>query len=838
MADKKDKVTHALWGNVKETDFDYESNIIDADLAEYDLEAMTIFSKNVNLFRHLPRLQDSLKPVERRILYVAYQLKLWPNTAPKKSASIVGEVTKCHPHGDMSIYKTAVGMAQPWKTPLPLLQGDCNFGNDAYPDAFASMRYTELQLTRYAYDCFFKDFDEDCIETIFNTALDGDEPMALPARYPNILINGGFGIAIGNAFCIPTYNINDVVKLCKRLIDNPDHPDIFINPDIPTGCDIVDNGSLREICETGTGVLKMRATIDIEEDPKKSNVWILRVRNIPWMASLRTIHEKLIELTKDGTLPIKDIQDHSYPVIEKDKDGFKRNRKIIDYQIFINKAHDPKVIRNKIYKMTELEKTISVNFKVVEDALSIGKLNMRDLILAWLDARREYKRRLLNKRISEINARLSFLDVLIDLTSSDEKSSRTITIIRNSSSATAVSELMKLANMNSYQASKVFNMSVSSFATDAQRRYVEEREKLRNELEQVMKKIKNPKHIDEEIKEELDELLRYATPRKSRIISEEDGIQVSDTDHFVVITKQGMIKKLPHNPSSTRKTPSLGAFKNADYPIHGFVINNHDSLFMLDSFGRYSCVPVHTIENNEPSQYGSTIYDVSKLNGQIVSAFEHFSPDTNDFINDKLKCKVYLVTLTRNGYLKKTPITEFNNTRNVKNSKAMKLRDDDSLVCGRILLDDGNMDLLIYTEQGYFSYISSDDIAEQSKDSMGLQSIKLEDGDACAGMCVVGKNDQYLLVVTEKGCMKRCEIDYLGKPGKRKVTSYLTTLDVNDKVIYVDGIKDDAKITVCTRTDYQDFTVEEVPLRTRKAKCAKMVSVPLGNNIISVNIQF
>jgi DNA gyrase subunit A len=835
--DNESNKARYLWPkDINDSDFYNESNLSDEDLGEHDLSAMTIFSQNVNLLRHLPRLQDSLKPVERRIIYAMFNIGILPTSKPRKSQRIVGDAMFYHPHGDQSIYKTVVGLAQPWKNPLPLIHGIGNFGDDLAPDGYAQMRYTEAKLSKYAYDCFFKDFDSDCIETIFNTAADAEEPLALPSRYPNILINGGFGIAMGNAFCIPPFNIIDIVKLCKRLIHDPNHPDIYINPDLPTSCDIVDNGSLREICETGNGVLRMRAKIDIEEDPKRPNVWVLRVKSLPWMASISSIEQALVKLTKEGILPIKDIQDESYPIITKDAEGVEMDRKVIDYKILINKAHDPKVIRNKLYAKTELSKSISVNFKVVEDALSIGRLNMRDLVLAWLDTRREYKRRLLNKRIVKINARLSFIDILLVLTSEDH-AAETIRIVTRTNSENAVEALMKHAHMSSFQATKVMDLKVNGLTPDARLRYIKEKETLRDELDRIMKSIKNPKSIDEEIMSELDELLKYASSRRSAIIESESGIQVSNTNHFVTITKLGMLKKLPYNPNSNRKTPALGVFKTNDYPVHGIVINNHDSIVMMDSLGRYSCIPVHTIENNESSQYGSIVYDIAKLNGEIVSAFEYFSNDTEDFVKENIKRKVYVVTLTKNGYLKKTPMAEFNSSRSVKNAKAMKVREDDSLICGKILIDDGNMNIIIYTEKGQFSYISSDDIAEQSKDSMGLLSIKLDPDDACVGMCVIGNSDQYLLVVTDKGNMKKCELDYLGTPGKRKISSYVATLDVNDNVTYIDGIRDDDQVTVCTRTDYQDFMVENIPLKPRKSKCVKMISVPLGNNIINVTIQ-
>jgi DNA gyrase/topoisomerase IV subunit A len=302
-----------------------------------------------------------------------------------------------------------------------------------------------------------------------------------------------------------------------------------------------------------------------------------------------------------------------------------------------------------------------------------------------------------------------------------------------------------------------------------------------------------------------------------------------------------MIKKLPYRPDimMRKKTPSLGAFKNQDYPLHGLVINNHDSLMLFDNFGRYSCVPVHEIESTEPSQYGSRVFDATKLNGEVVEAFQFFSEDLQSFVKETLNGTISVVTLTKNGYMKKTPIEEFTKSRNQKNVRAMKIREDDELITGKLVIEKENQtaNMLIYTEKGSFAYIRSDQIAQQSKDASGLLSITLDPDDACKGICIIGENDQNLLVVTEKGSMKQCELGYLGEPGKRKVSSYLTTLEPTDKVKYVDAIEDNVEITVCTRTTYQVFRSEDIPVKTRKAKCVKLVPVPLGNNIISIGIK-
>ena len=841
---KKDKRKYdSLWDGITEKDFiNEEDNIIDEDIADYDRQAMIYFSQNVNLLRHLPRLADSLKPVERRGLCALYNTRTLPDAKQKKSSRIVAETMLSHAHGDGSIYGTLAGMVQPWKNPVPLIDGvDTNFGNDEHPSGYAQMRYTEMKMSKYAYECFFKDYDEDCIETVFNTAKDDYEPLALPSRYPNVLVNGGFGIATGNAFCIPTYSIPDIVDLTKRLLKNPDDDNIYIIPDSPTGCDIVDNGSLREIADTGTGVLKMRSTITIEENPKRPNVWILRVHNLPWMTDIDAITKTLSKLTRDGVLPIKDIEDHSYPVKVVDPNGGKMTRKNIKFDIIIGRAHDPNQIRNKLYKLTQLEKSLSVNFKVVEDALTISRLNMRDLVIAWIYTRREYKRRLLNKKISKAYARLSLLDILIVLTSKDNLE-KTIKIIKNNNESEIIKALMKTKeiSINSYQAEKIADMRLRAFTKDANARYKDERKSLKEKLDYYIKMSKSPKLIDEEISNELDGLMKYHIGRRSNIVEENTSVPIADTDHFITITKLSMIKKLPYNKHvmEKKKTPALGAFKNQDYPLHGLVINNHDSLMMFDNFGRYSNVPVHEIDSTEPSQYGSTIYDVAKLNGEIVEAFEFFTDDLQECLKTKLNASASIVTLTKNGYLKKTPIEEFTKSRNQKNIRAMKIRQDDELISGKIVLDVNGrgVNMMIYTEKGNFAYISSDQIAEQSKDASGLLSINLEPDDACKGICIIGDMDEYLLVVTEKGSMKKCELGYLGTPGKRKVSSYIATLDPTDKIRYIDSIPSGCDVTVCTRTSYQVFREEDIPVKPRKSKCVKMIPVPLGNNIISVGI--
>lgn len=831
---------NTLWGDITEQDFlDESDNIIDVDTKGYNKDQMTTFLQNVNLMRHFPRVGDSLKPVERRGLYTLYKDKSFIGTKPKKSAIVVGDTMSLHPHGDSSIYGTLVGLSQHFKNPVPMVQDYSNFGNDENSQGYAHMRYTEMTMSKYGYDCFFSDYDDECIEKIFNTTKDDMEPLMLPSKYPNILVNGGFGISTGHSFCVPCYPIPDIVKLFKRLLYNPNYDNIYLLPYSPTGCDIVDNGSLREICDTGNGKLKMRSTITIEENPRKPNIWILRVHNLPWMTNMDAVMKSLTKLTKEGVLPIKDVHNYTYSVIEKSPNGGTYTRRQIQLDIIINRAHDPNQIREKLYKKTPLQKTIAVNFKVVTDALEIDRLNMRDLGLLWIDIRREYLRRKVNKKIARLSAQISLLEIMIFLTDKDNLE-KTVKIIKSNDATDAVKALMKWkeVHINSYQAEKIAESKLRAFSKDAHEKYKKELDQAKKDLKKYQNMTKSTKMIDEIIECQLDELLKYSvSDRKSRIVSEQSSVEIPNTDHFVAITKLGMIKKLPYDERivTRKKSPVLGAFKNQDYPIHGITINNHDSLMVFDNFGMYSCVPVHEIESTEPSQIGSRIYDTFKLNGEIVQAFPFINHDLESFVKETLG-DIYIITLTKNGYLKKTPIDEYTNRRNQKNVRAMKIRENDELVAGKVIIEKKGTgsNLMIYTEQGNFAYIHSGNIAEQSKDSSGLLSIKLNPDDACKGMVVIGEDDANLLVVTEKGCMKQCELGYLGQPGKRKMSSYLTKLDAGDKVYFVDAVEDDIEITVCTRISYNIYRSADIPVKSRGSKCVKIVPVPLGNNIISV----
>ena len=814
MGKKNKEPSNALWTGINEDDFYTERNIEPVDMASYDLDAMTIFSANVNYFRQIPRLSDSLKPVERRILYTMYRSGNKPGHK-QKSGTIVTNAMILHNHGDC--YSTVVAMTQRWKKPLPLIDGKGSFGTES-SELYAAYRYTEAMMSKYAYECFFEDYDSDCVEQLFNTASDSYEPMSLPAKFPNILINGGIGFTVGNAFCIPPFNINDIIENCEKVMKDPECPDVFMVPDFPTGCNIVDDGQiLREICDTGKGTLKIRAVINVIEKPK---VWELQVTNLPWYVSLDTINSKLVALTKAGTLPIKDIKDHSYPIkLPNGSIGSK-----VDYRIVIDKTHDPYAIIDKLYKMTSLQKSLAVNFKVVKEELAVETLSLRELIASWIDERRSYKRRLYNKKITKLGARIDLLEILIHLLKA-ENIEKTLKIIKESNSDEIVPRLMKHGKMNSYQATKIADMKLSAFTKDARKKYKEEKEAKEKELKEVMEIVRSEKKIDKIILDELRDLKKYATPRKSQLVSE-GSKKISQADYTLVITKLGLIKKLPfHN--NLAKDANMGSFKNNDQPIQRITLNNMDNVIMIDNFGRYSIIPVHQIDTTELSHHGYNLFDIAGLNGRIVSVIPQLDGNYDSYIKSKLG-KPYMVTLTEKGYIKKTSLEAYTGLRTSKNIRCTKLRDDDFVVWADILLE--HVPIIIYTAKGQYISMNLDDIPEQGKDATGIIGVKLEDSDTCIGLSVLGNKDDYLVVVTEKGLIKKCEFSYL-TTGKKK-GSYLATLDSNDAIAYVNGARNKNRLVIFTRNQCYELPVADLPVLTRKAKCKKVVAMGQGVSIV------
>lgn len=824
------KKNNALWRDVDITkDFtESEENIEEVDISDFNKPNMIIFAANVNYSRHLMRLSDSLKPVERRILYTMKLHGLRPGKK-EKSNSVQGAVAKIHPHGDASVYNTMINMAQYWKKQIPLIKVYGAIGSEVSA-TYAADRYTECSISQYAWDCFFRDYDDDCVQTIFNTAGSVYEPVSLPSRYPNILINGGTGISIGNAFTIPPYNVEEVVKAVKAHLHTRSEEHTYLIPDFPTGCEIIDDeNSIKKICETGRGNLRVRAKTEIIDEGR---YWAIRCTHLPWGVTQEAIVDSIVRHTKSGQLPVKDVQDRHEAVIE--------NGEVVshvDLWILIDKAHDPYAVREKLFKKTRLEDTIAVNFKVVLEGLKLseeGETSLTYLINNWIDERREYKRRLLNKSISKTTAQIELLKILIEMCDGENLES-TISIIKDSSDEALCKNLMKKYGMSSYQAERIADMKTRAFTKTAYARYKVELKEAKDNLKKLYEMVKSEKYIDDIISAELDELQKFYTPRRSQLVNVENGQQMdTETEYYLITTKRGGIKKIAKE-AVVRGNRGFGKFANGDYPTQILRVKNMDSVIFIDNFGKFSVLKAGDIDTLAPNDLPSKAFTFTKLEGEIISMQYFQGKSSAQWLKKNKAGAMYMVTLSRDGYSKKIELKELidmtdDGRKSVKNIRLTRLKSNDFLAHANYYLEDSP--IILYTRKGEYNYLTVSDLPTTGRDAIGNMIVKLASDDYCVGCCTVNKKAKYLVVVTEKGYMKKCELEFIGLPSASKLTSYLATLDANDGVVYVDTpIKD---IVVCTKLNKQEVSLDEIKTLGRKAKPVRKISLQGGDNIIRV----
>lgn len=837
-----------MWDGITEDDFIDGAEVVDKDIGQFNEASMQIYGVNNIYARQLSNLIDSLKPVERRILFAMYKMGALPGKNTK-CAEIVAASMKLHNHGDQSIYNTMVGMIQYWKKAAPYIDGPSNFGSINNPDGFAAYRYSEACLSKYAMECFFSDFDLKAIGTLsFLTGV--EEPKFLPCKFPNVLVNGTSGVGYGHSAMIPPFNITDIIELCKRYMRNPNASDMIVYPDLPTGCSIVDEPeNIRDICVNGRGTLRMRASIEIEETPVE---WRLIISKIPFGTNYTDIKDSILKLGKSGTIKMKHLSDESEPFIGNDGKSYVEIRLVVR----LDKSLDPAQIRSILYKATDLEKTAPVIFKTYDD-LKVRTNNLKGLVLDWINKRRLYKRSLYNHKINKLRSNIDIRDILIELTEK-RNLEKTVEIIKNNNTSNLINAFMEDYGMSSHQAKVIADMRLSAFTKDAHDRYVRERKEMQEELSKIEDIAYNVDNIDKIILKELDDLKKYGpSERRSPIITIDGEETISNSDHILVFTYQGLIKKLPKTPDKHHMKNPLGSFAQGDVPTRSYRVNNLDKMFLMDSFGKYTILPVSDIPNTIYSSIGEKIYDVLRLEGNVIFGLPIVNPSTSNKPLRTTKVKsddgirlehkyMYIITLSESGMVKKTRATEYiyganNKINKVRGSKGAKLKTDDRLVTAEINIpaeESMQEKVLIYTEKGEYMLISTSEIPESGKDTQGLAFITPVEGDKCAGMSIVFPStaDEFIVILTERGLAKKIECKYITESKKRKDSSYLINVDEKDRVIYAAGCNSGEKLYITTKSGETSYDVDSIPTFTRKARGSKIVPVPNGDKIISATV--
>jgi len=698
------------------------------------------YAMSVIVSRALPDVRDGLKPVHRRILYGMSELGVTPDKPHKKSARIVGEVMgKYHPHGDSSIYDAMVRMAQDFSIRYPLVDGHGNFGS-VDGDGAAAMRYTEARMTPFALQ-MLRDIEKETVDFVPNFDEEEQEPTVLPSRFPNLLVNGANGIAVGMATSIPPHNLSDVIDATVKLIDNPeasveDLIKIVKAPDFPTGAIIMGRNDIKAAYRTGQGKVTVRSKAEIEETSKGKTQIVFT--EIPYQVNKARVIEKIADLVRERKLDhVADIRD------ESDRTGM---RIVIE----LKKDANPQITLNRLYKHTQLQDSYSVIMIALVDGQP-KLLNLREMLVEYLKHQKDVVTRRTVFDLKKAEERAHILEGLrIALDNIDE----VIKIIRESYND-AKQRLMERFGLSEIQSQAILDMRLA-------RLQGLEREKIEAEYQELMEQIDWFKKVlaDESllmgiIKEELTEIKKkFGDKRRTDIqgdaedIEEEDLIQESKV--AVTLTYLGYIKRMPVDTYKTQKRGGKGitgvTTRENDFVRNLIMTSTHDYLMFFTNTGKAHKIKAYEIPEAQRTAKGTpAINFLNLMQRERITAVIPIQ----DFSEDK-----FLIAVTKNGIIKKTPLSQFDTNRKT-GLIAINLKDNDELI--GIKQTTGTSNVIIVTKNGKCICFSEDDVRPMGRIAGGVRAIKLEKGDEVVAMELAEENEE-LLVVTQNGFGKRTSV--------------------------------------------------------------------------------
>ncbi|RJP84220.1 MAG: DNA gyrase subunit A [Desulfobacteraceae bacterium] len=742
------------------------------------------YAMSVIIGRALPDVRDGLKPVHRRILFAMSELNNDWNKPYKKSARIVGDVIgKYHPHGDSAVYDALVRMAQTFSLRYPMVHGQGNFGSvDGDPPA--AMRYTEVRMMRLAHE-MLADIEKETVEFTVNYDETLKEPEVMPSKLPSLLLNGSSGIAVGMATNIPPHNLSELIDAIKALIDNPEitFEELMTHlpgPDFPTGGIIYGNQGIIDAYRTGRGKVRIRATVDVEQDVKNKSETLI-VREIPYQVNKANLVQKIAELIKD-----KQLEGVRYVRDESDKDG-------IRVAIALKKDQIPDVILNQLYKHTALESTFGIIFlAVVKKQPQI--MTLKEILEHFVIHRKEIIIRRTRFDLRKAEARAHILEgLIVALDNLDE----VVSLIRASKSPAEAKEgLMTRFALSEIQAQAILDMRL-------QRLTGLERDKIKTEHVEVLKDIARFEEILSSerivlgiIKDELSEMKEsFGDARRSQIIAESKEISMEDMiaeeDMVVTISNSGYIKRNPITMYQQQHRGGKGktgmGTKEEDFVEHLFVASTHHTFMFFTNLGRVFWLKVYEIPQSSRTSRGKAIVNLLNFGPEerlaTVLAVPEFAPGS------------YIITATRKGMVKKTDIMSYSRPR-AGGIIAVNLKEDDELIAVRIT--DGTQNVFLCSSMGKSIRFHESDVRPTGRSASGVLGMRIAEDDHLVGMEVLS-HGQTLFTATENGYGKRTLIDEypVQKRGGKGVIT-IKTSERNGRVLTILVVSEEDEIMLIT----------------------------------------
>ena len=793
--------------------------IEEVDLQKTMEKSYIDYAMSVIASRALPDVRDGLKPVQRRVLYSMIELNNGPDKPHRKSARIVGDTMgKYHPHGDSSIYGALVNMAQEWSTRYPLVDGHGNFGS-VDGDGAAAMRYTEARLSKISME-LLADINKDTVDFVPNFDETEKEPVVLPSRYPNLLVNGTQGIAVGMATNIPPHNLREVIAAVVKMIENRIVEDreteidellpIVKGPDFPTGGIILGTRGIEEAYRTGRGKIRVRGVTNIESMPNGKSRII--VTELPYMVNKARLIEKIADLVKEKRIDgITELRD------ESDREGMR-------ICIELRKDANANVIMNQLYKHTQLQDSFGViMLALVNNQPKV--MNLKDILTHYIRHQEEVVTRRTKYDLNKAEERDHILQgLLIALDNIDE----VIQIIRSSANTqTAKDRLMERFALTDVQAQAIVDMRLRALTGL-------EREKLEKEHAELLEKIKEFKAIlaDEKlllgvIKEEIMIISeKYGDDRRSKFGYDESEIDLEDLiprgNTIIAMTSLGYIKRMTVDNFKTQHRGGRGikgmSTIEDDYIEDLLMTTTHHYLMFFTNFGRVYRLKAYEIPEAGRTARGTAIVNLLQLNpGEKISAMIpiHAFEEGKD-----------LFMITKKGIAKKTPIMEFSNVR--KNGlAAISLRDDDELI--EVKTTDKNSEIFLVTKYGMCIRFKETDVRAMGRVAMGVIGMNLDDGDEIVGMQLDSQGNS-LLIVSEKGMGKRTALDEFSvqKRGGKGVKCYKIS-EKTGNVVGVKAVNDDHEIMMITTEGVIiQMAVNDISMIGRNTSGVKMINLDEG----------
>ncbi|VLD76458.1 DNA gyrase subunit A [Streptococcus pneumoniae] len=791
-----------------------DKNLVNVNLTKEMKASFIDYAMSVIVARALPDVRDGLKPVHRRILYGMNELGVTPNKPHKKSARITGDVMgKYHPHGDSSIYEAMVRMAQWWSYRYMLVDGHGNFGS-MDGDSAAAQRYTEARMSKIALE-MLRDINKNTVDFVDNYDANEREPLVLPARFPNLLVNGATGIAVGMATNIPPHNLGETIDAVKLVMDNPevttkDLMEVLPGPDFPTGALVMGKSGIHKAYETGKGSIVLRSRTEIETT--KTGRERIVVTEFPYMVNKTKVHEHIVRLVQEKRIEgITAVRDES-------------NREGVRFVIEVKRDASANVILNNLFKMTQMQTNFGFNMLAIQNGIP-KILSLRQILDAYIEHQKEVVVRRTRFDKEKAEARAHILEgLLIALDHIDE----VIRIIRASETdAEAQAELMSKFKLSERQSQAILDMRLRRLTGL-------ERDKIQSEYDDLLALIADladilakPERVSQIIKDELDEVKRKFSDKRrtelmvGQILSLEDEDLIEESDVLITLSNRGYIKRLDQDEFTAQKRGGRGVqgtgVKDDDFVRELVSTSTHDHLLFFTNKGR-----VYRLKGYEIPEYGRTAKGLPVVN--LLKLDEDESIQTVINVESDRSDDAYLFFTTRHGIVKRTSVKEFANIRQ-NGLKALNLKDEDELI--NVLLTEGDMDIIIGTKFGYAVRFNQSAVRGMSRIATGVKGVNLREGDTVVGASLITDQDE-VLIITEKGYGKRTvatEYPTKGRGGKGMQTAKIT--EKNGLLAGLMTVQGDEDLMIITDTG--------VMIRTNLANISQTGRATMGVKVMRLD---